>query len=194
MTAHSRIRFPDGKKALAMANDKILFLRQQLLVDQPVQGMLLKRTGLYSVACALYFVVILIFAESMSRKDGTIVDAIGRCFEEAIYWAPGLFLLAPLVAYDMLKLTNRFAGPIFRLRREMQRLIVGESERPLNFRDGDYWTEIAEEFNHLRDELMELRKENAELKKNSGSKKDLLFEDSDRDESNHDDLLEAIAL
>ncbi len=142
-------------------NNKPSFLRQQLLIDHHVQGSLLRRTALYSAACGVYFIVILIFTESMSRPESTVGDAIMACLDEAIYWAPGLVLLAPLVAYDMLKLTNRFAGPIFRLRREMEQLVAGESAYGLNFREGDYWTEMVPVFNQLRTELLELR----ELKK-----------------------------
>ncbi len=72
-------------------------------------------------------------------------------------------LLAPVIAYDMLRLTNRFAGPFFRLRREMKKLIDRESIDPLSFRDGDYWIEVADIFNEIRDELMELREENERL-------------------------------
>ncbi|TWU50782.1 hypothetical protein Poly51_40750 [Rubripirellula tenax] len=173
------------------------FLRQQLLIDHHVQGSLLRRTALYSAACAVYFIVILIFTESMSRSDTTLVEAIERCIDEAIYWAPGLILLAPLVAYDMLKLTNRFAGPMFRLRREMQRLANGECERPLTFRDGDYWTEFADVFNQLRDELEELRefKKSTELKKSSKShiiKPAALFSTEDTEADETDDFLASI--
>ncbi|MGB7326300.1 MAG: hypothetical protein WBD31_15610 [Rubripirellula sp.] len=147
------------------------FLRQQLLIDRHVQGTLLQRTALYSVACAVYFIVILVFAETMSNTNATFNDAVFKCLDEAIYWAPGLILLAPLVAYDMLRLTNRFAGPVFRLRREMQRLADGNSEFPLTFRDGDYWTDFAGVFNSLRDELMELRefKASADARAQAGS-------------------------
>lgn len=133
------------------------FVRQQLLIDSNVQGSILRRTALYSVSCVVYFVVILAFTESMSSPDRTFGESVRHCVEEAIYWMPGLVSLTPLVAYDMLKLSNRFAGPIFRLRREMQRLAVGESARRLSFRDGDYWIEMADEFNVLRDELITLR-------------------------------------
>lgn len=133
------------------------FLRQQLLIDSNVQGSILRRAAFYSAACAVYFIVILIFTESMVLPGRTFGAAVVHCVKEAIYWAPGLVLLLPLIAYDLLKLTNRFAGPIFRLRREMQRLAVGESKRRLSFRADDYWAEMAEEFNVLRDELMQLR-------------------------------------
>jgi hypothetical protein len=138
-------------------------LRQQLLIDENVQGSLLRRTALYSGACAVYFIVILVFTESMSNPDEPISAGLYRCLDEAIYWAPGLVLLAPVIAYDMLRLSNRFVGPFFRLRREMTRLIDRESIEPLSFRDGDYWIEVADIFNEIRDELIKLREENERL-------------------------------
>lgn len=169
-------------------NSQPVFVRQQLLIDEKVQGALLRRAGFYSLACALYFIVILIFAEFMSRQDVSLVEAIFGCFTEAIYWLPGLLLMVPLIAYDMLKQSNRFAGPMFRLRREMQRLIAGESEQPLNFRDDDYWTEMADEFNQLRDELQQLRKAKTQPQSSIASTEHKLFDDSD-DESEEDSLL-----
>ena len=132
-------------------------LRQKLLIDWSVQGCLLGRTALYSAACCLYFSVILIFNEWASEPGSTFVDAIFSCLDESIYWAPGLVLLIPMVVYDLLKLTNRFAGPFFRLQREMGRLVNHESESPLGFRDGDYWVDVTDDFNAIREELMQLR-------------------------------------
>lgn len=165
-----------------------IFVRQQLLIDEKVQGALLQRAGFYSVACALYFIVILIFAEFMSHQDVSFGDAILGCFGEAIYWLPGLLLMVPMIAYDMLKQTNRFAGPAFRLRREMQRLIAGESDRPLNFRDDDYWTEMADEFNQIREELLELRKVKTQLAGANASGENKLFDDTE-EESEEEGLL-----
>lgn len=145
-------------------NKDSALLRQQLLIDEHVQGSLLRRTAFYSGACAIYFIVILVFTEAMADPDEPFTEGLFRCLDEAIYWAPGLMLLAPVIAYDMLKLTNRFAGPLFRLRREMTRLIDHESTEPLSFRDGDYWIEVADLFNEIRDELMTLRDEHEKLR------------------------------
>ena len=157
------------------------FERHQLMVDERVQGALLWRAGFYGIACALYFIVILIFAEVMSRQDVTFGEAILACAGEAIYWLPGLLLMVPLIAYDMLRQSNRFAGPIFRLRREMQRLIAGESENPLLFREEDYWAEMVEEFNQIRSELLELRKAKLDEKNANAASPRKLFDDSEDD-------------
>lgn len=145
-----------------MSSQASVSLRQQLMIDRHVQGSVLGRTALYSSACGIYFTIILIFTEWMSNPESTFPEAIFACLNEAIYWAPGLMLLVPVVAYDLLRFTNRFAGPFFRLRREMQRLANDESEMPLGFRDGDYWVEIADDFNAVRKELIELRQFHAE--------------------------------
>jgi hypothetical protein len=171
-----------------------VLLRQQLLIDQNVQGSLLGRTALYSSACAVYFIVILVFTESMSDPHEPLSESILRCLDEAIYWAPGLMLLTPVIAYDLLKVTNRFAGPVFRLQREMQRLVDGESTHPLSFRDGDYWIEMAETFNQLREELIELRQSRAESSGHSSDEEEIarqhqLFTEDSQDQSSPEDFL-----
>ncbi|MDA8744176.1 hypothetical protein N9N28_06040 [Rubripirellula amarantea] len=166
------------------------FVRQQLFVDPQVQGVLVRRAALYSTACTIYFVVIAVFATCMSDPDRSISDSLTLCLDEAIYWAPGLILLAPLVIYDMLKVTNRFAGPVFSLRREMQRLIDNKSERPLKFREGDTWTDLASRFNLIREEVLELRKANRELKHelNKGTTAGRLFDDSSSSDGDEDEM------
>ena len=176
-----------------MDNKSPVFVRKQLLIDQRVQGTLLRRTALYSAGCAIYFIVILFFAETMSRRDDSYAEALIGCLDEAIYWAPGLMLLTPMVAYDLLRVTNRFTGPVFRLRREMHRLANGESEYPLNFRDDDHWKELADVFNLLRTELMDLRSENASLKEGGDppASTSKLFDEDDEYEVDELDIVSA---
>ena len=45
-----------------------------------------------------------------------------RCCDEAIYWGPGLLIILPVLAVDLLRLTRRFAAPVSRLREEMRLL------------------------------------------------------------------------
>jgi hypothetical protein len=56
-------------------------------------------------------------------------------------------ILLPLVIMDTLRLTNRFVGPVFRLRRALREAAEGHMTRPLHFRDDDFWREVAEDFN-----------------------------------------------
>src|SRR6056297_1865264 len=140
-------------------------LREQLLIESDVQSALLWRAALHGGALATYFTVIQFFAQSMLTPEVGFLEMVLRFIDEAIYWVPALILLAPLFAYDLLKLSNRFAGPIFRLRRELTRLEKDESVSPILFREDDFWSDLQRPFNAVRADLLKLRAENAELKK-----------------------------
>ncbi len=56
-------------------------------------------------------------------------------------------LLLPLVVMDVLRLSNRFVGPVYRLRHALRQAAHGEAVAPIQFRDNDYWRDVAEDFN-----------------------------------------------
>lgn len=77
-----------------------------------------------------------------------------------------LLFLLPVYVMNSLKLSNRFAGPIHRFRRELRSLAQGRPYQELKFRDSDYWTEMADELDAaiaaIRDQLVtELSSETA---------------------------------
>ena len=59
--------------------------------------------------------------------------------------------LIPAFVWDTLKLTNRFAGPILRLRGALSDASAGRAIVPLHFRTNDFWQEIAQNFNSVMD-------------------------------------------
>ena len=131
--------------------------RRRILIDSGVQGVLVRRTGLYAAATGLYLVIVFVLSDALSHPRESIAESVFRCLDEAVFWAPGLMLLAPLFAYDLIHVSNRFVGPMFRLRRELRKLSNGEMVAPIYSRQGDYWSDASESFNRLRDELVELR-------------------------------------
>ncbi len=143
-------------------------LRRRLLIDPPVQLALLRRIGLYSFVCCLYFAATQLLAAFLSHPDASISEIVTMYLDEAVYGFCGLVLLVPLVVYDLLHATNRIAGPIFRLRREMRDLAHSDDVEDLSFRHNDHWHDIADTFNELREELLELRRfrENASSRVN----------------------------
>ncbi|MGI9469527.1 MAG: hypothetical protein ACR2OA_20565 [Rubripirellula sp.] len=136
--------------------------RRRILIDSGVQGTLVRRTALYAAATAIYLLVIFILSDTLSHPKEPVSESLLRCLDEAIFWAPGLMLLAPLLAYDLIHISNRFVGPMFRLRRELRKLANGETVGPMFSRQGDFWADASESFNRLREELVELRALNAE--------------------------------
>ena len=131
--------------------------RKSFLIDPAVQGSLLRRLAFYCLACSLYCLLTLIIAETLSNPGEPITETTRRCLEEAAFWAPGMALLVPIIAYDLMRVTDRFVGPIFRLRRQLRRLAEGCEVQPLEFREGDYWQDLVLSFNSLQSELARLR-------------------------------------
>jgi hypothetical protein len=139
-------------------------IRQQLLVEKDVQVSLILRALLYGTACMTYFTVIQFFTQAMNHPGIQVSEIFLSLTDEAIYWVPGFLVLGPLMVYDMLRITNRVAGPIYSMRREMRTIVEGESGRGLKFRNDDYWDSLATDFNAFRKEIIALREENAALR------------------------------
>lgn len=142
-----------------MARPKNAAIRRRLWVDDSVQTMLAVRTAIYAATCVLYFCVVLFFTQWMSDAQTPMRQHLQIFALDAMYWAPGLFLIGPLVAHDLLRLTRRFSGPVHRLGSEMQKLASGSPSQPVTLRPDDYWTELAESYNQLREEVVRLRGE-----------------------------------
>ena len=131
-------------------------VRVRLLVDPAVQQALLVRFGVYAAAAMTYFAVIHLFSHSMLDRQAGISELLVDLLDQVSYWAPGLLLLVPLAVQDLLRLTNRFAGPKARLARQLRELAAGDTG-PLEFRRDDYWQDLADDFNRVREELLRLR-------------------------------------
>ena len=133
--------------------------RQVLISDGAIQGALLLRLALYGLGTLLYFAIIQLLDAALTHPAQSRWDIFFRFIDESIYWAPGLFVLLPLFAYDMLSMSNRFTGPVARLRGEMRRLIDGKLVHTVQFRRDDFWLDMADEFNTLREEVLRLREQ-----------------------------------
>lgn len=127
--------------------------RRRFFVDFKVQGALLLRSVSYWGFCLLSITVMLIIWRVVSGPQQMFRDHLAEVWQR---FAPALvasLLLLPLVLMDTVRLSNRFAGPVFRLRRSMKALVRGEKVQPIHFRDGDFWHDLADDFNILATRL-----------------------------------------
>ena len=121
-------------------------MRKRLFVDPRVQGALVARVLLYWVVCVVTIALMLLCWSVFQtpRMFYSFFDDMWARYAPALLAS---FVLLPMVIVDVIRWSNRFAGPLFRLRRSMRALGRGEHVEPLRFRDGDFWQEFAEEFN-----------------------------------------------
>lgn len=124
--------------------------RLQLFVDRQVQGALLLRTFLYWLGCVVTCVVLLItwriLGAGPARMFWTHFDDLWFQYSPVFFAA---LVILPIIMFDSVRMTNKFAGPLKRLRNELRRLSSGEPVRPIKFRAHDFWPELADEFNKI---------------------------------------------
>ncbi len=134
-------------------------IRRRYFIDKKVQGALLIRTVWYWGFCLLTIGIMLAIWRSFTGPAQVFYDH----FHDIYYrYGPALIasiLLLPIVVLDVIRLSNRFAGPVYRLRDVLQRVARGEKVEPIQFRDDDFWKEIADDFNAIVDRLNDPRKD-----------------------------------
>ncbi len=143
--------------------------RRQYLIDRRTQ---FKIAG---QLVALWFAGIAIVAGfplfAMLMYGGIIAKLPMPMIFEQIFdavWFPLMMALivVPLGVWYSFRFSNRLAGPIFRVNREITRLAGGIDSCPVTLREGDFFKELAESFNGLREQVLRLESRNRLLEAN----------------------------
>ncbi|MEL6109503.1 MAG: hypothetical protein AAFU85_26130 [Planctomycetota bacterium] len=124
--------------------------RQSFLIDPKVQWALTRRILMHWACLLVGLVVLSTVVAVLFRPDVTSLSALVR--DSFSMQAPLLlmmFTLIPLFLRDIVKLSNRFVGPMIRLRSVLSDLADGGEGRSISFRPGDYWHEAARDFNRF---------------------------------------------
>ena len=120
--------------------------RKKKFVDRAVQGTLL----LHIVGHWTFFLfatgALLLFVEMVV---GDPRNAWGNLLHRHGPTVLTVLVLAPIFIRDLCKLSNRFAGPMVRLRRAMHDLAEGREVSPIHFRKHDFWKDITVDFNRV---------------------------------------------
>ena len=139
--------------------------RLKVFIDRDVQGTIARRFLFHW--CALAFCLFVMTAvvhvlssplESAETQMNSYMQKHGQVFLV-------LLMLTPAFLWDSIKLSHRFAGPILRLRRSMEQAGNGETVRHVKFRDGDFWDDLASNFNKVLDRIEEAEKTSATVEK-----------------------------
>jgi hypothetical protein len=130
-------------------------LRRHLFVDPKVQGALILRVVLYWCVCLISMALMMLCWQLLTST----AEMMSLQFNDMwrLFYKPALIascLLLPMVIMDIIRFSNRFVGPLLRLRRSMRQLARGEQVEPLVFRDTDFWHDTAKEFNAIRSQIL----------------------------------------
>ena len=139
--------------------------RTRILIDPKVQWSIAGRIMAHWVLLLIALVAIGAMVRLMASTDA---DSFASAAWEALMSqravACVMFVLIPVFVRDTLRLSNKFAGPMYRIRTELKRLKDGEPAQKIKLRNGDFWTEVADDFNQVATQLEQLKAENAALR------------------------------
>ena len=123
------------------------FRRRKFLVDRKVQGAILARAATYWCYCLLAVATTMCGVVLLSFQPMTSGEMFSRLWVQCGPALLATLLLIPFVLYDCARLSNRFAGPLYRLRGAMQQIVNGERIGPVKVRDDDFCQEFVDDFN-----------------------------------------------
>ena len=131
-----------------------IWKRKHVFVDKKVQSALLWRCFIHWATCVAVVATIAAAFVILSTSTPITFGKIWFQFRPALL---GALLLLPILLVDVIFLSNKFVGPLWRLRRGLQQLAAGERVEPLKFRKRDFWAEVADEFNAVAARLEQLQ-------------------------------------
>jgi hypothetical protein len=163
--------------------------RARKYVDRNVQGGLLTRMaihwGVFFFSSAFAYIVV---QAIVSPNGTTFLQRVQNSITEFSLLGLLMLTLMPAFLLDVVRFSNRFAGPIVRLRRFLRELGENGEVPPLKFRDDDFWMEIAKEFNVCRERIyrqrMEIERLQALLNENAIDWTDWSAESQSKNSSN----------
>ena len=123
--------------------------RRRKFIDSKVQGALARRI-------IFHWLLFLAVASAAALMLQVLSDPFRPAGEHLadVWYTHGPFLivmifLLPVFVIDTIKISHRFAGPVFSLRREMREVADGKPPQKLQFRQGDFWHELADDYNAM---------------------------------------------
>ena len=153
------------------------FRRRIFLIDSKVQGALMVRVVAYWVYCLFTISLLLILWDTFAGPPRRFMLVLSDVYQRFAPAAAASLLILPLVVMDILRLSNRFAGPARRLRNALSELGEGKEVRPLLFRNNDFWQETAAEFNRVNDRIRQLTARQTRIQTDTDHPEDVNLEE-----------------
>jgi len=148
--------------------------RKQNYIDAQVQGALLKRICLH---WAVFFAVaafsVIVLQTLLGDPGLSILERLKLQTGEFVIIGIVMISMFPAFMLDTIRFSNRFVGPIVRLKSHLRQLGDGKVQH-CQFRNDDFWTDMADEFNGAAAFVEAQQKEITQLRaqlatQNSGS-------------------------
>ena len=123
--------------------------RSIFFIDRKVQGALVVRTSIYWMFCLFSVSLMLICWSAYTGPLKPFSVLVAELYHRHGPVLLASLILLPIAAMDVLRLSNRFVGPVSRTRAALAELAEGRAIEPIQFRDDDYWADLAGNLNEV---------------------------------------------
>lgn len=123
--------------------------RNKTLVDPPVQKSLIRRMILHWVVFVMAAMTLTLLLQYFGDPFKPLKWHLSELWWNQAPTLLSMIVLLPIFILDSIKVSNRFAGPILRLRSAIADISAGKNIEPVSFREGDFWQSLAHDFNTM---------------------------------------------
>ena len=134
------------------------YKRWRVIVDPKLQAMLCLRAVIYCLCCFMTAGITLMIGSA--ARDILHLSSHSSVFSpDTLIGIILALLVLSIILVDILIASNRFAGPLRRLQKQMQQVAKGGPAASLQIRNRDYYPQLVQAWNSIVKELNELRQQ-----------------------------------
>ncbi|MEX0612319.1 MAG: hypothetical protein WD738_16025 [Pirellulales bacterium] len=127
--------------------------RKRHFIDAIVQGSLARRIIFHWLVFVLIAALVSFLLQVLSDPFRPLAVHVQELWHTHGPFLLVLVFLLPVFVVDTIKLSHRFAGPVYSLRRAMREIAQGKPPRKLKFRRYDFWHGLADDYNAMLSRL-----------------------------------------
>lgn len=102
--------------------------------------------SIIAISTVIYPIIIYDFFQLVSASMPKVTENILSAQSELIYYLVLIQIIITILVFIVfIFVTHKVAGPLFKLKNHLSAIREGGPIRPLTFRDGDYFRDVAEE-------------------------------------------------
>jgi hypothetical protein len=131
-------------------------LRKKWFIDPKVQTAIAVKLVLYWVCGVVFILLPLVATNALLTPEVGLLKHAKNAFAQHWVVFVTMTLMLPCAVFDVFKFSNRFVGPIYRIRQELKRHEETGEMKPIHFRENDYWTDVSEGMTRLANRITEL--------------------------------------
>jgi hypothetical protein len=138
--------------------------RTKLIIDSAVQWAIVRRILRHWI-CFLVMTAVLmplwlaVLSWDIVSNCGSLQEAIMTGWARSVPLIVFFVAITPIIVYDILKLSHRFVGPVYRLHKAIKDLAAGEEIPPIRLRKDDFWKNVIADFNALAEQVTSMRRQ-----------------------------------